>query len=47
MSDLTFNVVYEEAGQGWVYAHVPELPEVPPKARTFKKPEIWSATPFD
>jgi predicted RNase H-like HicB family nuclease len=28
MSDLTFNVVYEEAGQGWVYAHVPELPEV-------------------
>jgi predicted RNase H-like HicB family nuclease len=24
----TFNVVYEEAGDGWVYAHVPELPEV-------------------
>jgi predicted RNase H-like HicB family nuclease len=25
---LTFNVVYEDAGNGWVYAHVPELPEV-------------------
>jgi predicted RNase H-like HicB family nuclease len=24
----TFNVVYEDAGDGWVYAHVPELPEV-------------------
>ncbi len=24
----TFNVVYEDAGEGWVYAHVPELPEV-------------------
>ena len=21
-------VVYEDAGEGWVYAHVPELPEV-------------------
>jgi antitoxin HicB len=28
MSGLTFNVVYEDAGDGWVYAHVPELPEV-------------------
>ncbi len=28
MSALMFNVVYEDAGQGWVYAHVPELPEV-------------------
>jgi predicted RNase H-like HicB family nuclease len=28
MSALTFNVVYEDAGEGWVYAHVPELPEV-------------------
>ncbi len=28
MSPLTFNVVYEDAGEGWVYAHVPELPEV-------------------
>ena len=24
----TFNVVFEDAGDGWVYAHVPELPEV-------------------
>lgn len=28
MSAVTFNVVYEDAGEGWVYAHVPELPEV-------------------
>ncbi len=29
MSALRFNVVYEDAGEtGWVYAHVPELPEV-------------------
>ena len=28
MSALTFNVVYESAEDGWVYAHVPELPEV-------------------
>jgi antitoxin HicB len=28
VSSLTFNVVYEDAGEGWVYAHVPELPEV-------------------
>jgi predicted RNase H-like HicB family nuclease len=28
MSSFTFNVVYEDAGDGWVYAHVPELPEV-------------------
>jgi predicted RNase H-like HicB family nuclease len=28
MSGLTFNAVYEDAGDGWVYAHVPELPEV-------------------
>ena len=25
---LTFNVVFEDAGDGWVYWHVPELPEV-------------------
>jgi predicted RNase H-like HicB family nuclease len=24
----TFNVVYEDADEGWIYAHVPELPEV-------------------
>ena len=28
VSALRFNVVYEHAGEGWVYAHVPELPEV-------------------
>ena len=28
MSGLRFNAVYEDAGGGWVYAHVPELPEV-------------------
>lgn len=28
MSALQFNVVFEDAGEGWVYAHVPELPEV-------------------
>jgi len=25
---LKFNVVFEDAGDGWVYAHVQELPEV-------------------
>ena len=28
VSALRFNVVYEHAGEGWVYGHVPELPEV-------------------
>jgi predicted RNase H-like HicB family nuclease len=28
MAAHTFNVVYEDAGGGWVYAHVQELPEV-------------------
>jgi predicted RNase H-like HicB family nuclease len=28
MSALKFNVVFEDAGDGWVYAHVQELPEV-------------------
>ena len=28
MARLRFNVVYEDAGDGWVYAHVPELPEI-------------------
>jgi predicted RNase H-like HicB family nuclease len=28
LSVLTFNVVFEDAGEGWVYAHVPELPAV-------------------
>ena len=28
MTAHSFNVVFEDAGDGWVYAHVPELPEV-------------------
>lgn len=28
MSALKFNVVCEDAGDAWGYAHVPELPEV-------------------
>jgi predicted RNase H-like HicB family nuclease len=28
VAQLTFNAVFEDAGDGWVYAHVPELPEV-------------------
>ena len=28
MGALRFNVVFEDAGDGWVYAHVQELPEV-------------------
>jgi predicted RNase H-like HicB family nuclease len=30
----TFNVVFEDAGDGWVYAHVPELPEVHTQGKT-------------
>lgn len=28
VSEFTFNAVFEDAGNGWVYLHVPELPEV-------------------
>jgi predicted RNase H-like HicB family nuclease len=28
MGALTFHAVFEDAGGGWVYVHVPELPEV-------------------
>lgn len=28
MAAHTFSAVLEDAGDGWVYAHVPELPEV-------------------
>lgn len=34
VSGLEFNVVYEDAGDGWVYAHVPELPEVHTQGET-------------
>jgi predicted RNase H-like HicB family nuclease len=30
---LTFNAVFEDAGDGWVYVHVPELPEVQTQGR--------------
>lgn len=28
MAAHSFSVVFEDAGDGWVYAHVPALPEV-------------------
>ncbi|HTR90026.1 MAG TPA: type II toxin-antitoxin system HicB family antitoxin [Solirubrobacteraceae bacterium] len=37
MSGLTFNVVYEDGGDGWVYAHVPELPEVHTQGEDFQE----------
>ncbi len=37
MSAYTFSVVYEDAGDGWVYAHVPELPEVHTQGRGLDK----------
>lgn len=37
MSALRFNVVYEDAGEGWVYAHVPELPEVQTQGKTLEE----------
>lgn len=34
MESHTFHVVFEDAGDGWVYAHVPELPEVHTQGET-------------
>jgi predicted RNase H-like HicB family nuclease len=34
MAAHTFNAVYEDAGDGWVYVHVPELPEVHTQGET-------------
>ncbi len=34
MASHTFNVVFEDAGNGWVYAHVPALPEVHTQGET-------------
>ena len=34
MPSHTFHVVFEDAGDGWVYAHVPELPEVQTQGET-------------
>jgi predicted RNase H-like HicB family nuclease len=39
VSALRFNVVYEDAGEGWVYAHVPELPEVQTQGENIERPE--------
>ena len=33
----TFHVVFEDAGDGWVYAHVPELPEIHTQGETLDK----------
>ncbi len=33
----TFSVIYEGAGEGWVYAHVPELPEVHTQGRSLEE----------
>jgi predicted RNase H-like HicB family nuclease len=30
----TFNIVYQDAGDGWVYAHVPELADVHTQGET-------------
>jgi predicted RNase H-like HicB family nuclease len=37
MAGRTFNVVFEDAGDGWVYAHVPELPEVQTQGETLEQ----------
>lgn len=37
VSALRFNVVYEDAGEGWVYAHVAELPEVQTQGETLER----------
>ena len=34
MASQTFHVVFEDAGDGWVYAHVAELPEVHTQGQT-------------
>ncbi len=34
MRSHTFHAVFEDAGDGWVYAHVPELPEVQTQGET-------------
>ncbi len=37
MTAHTFNALYEDAGDGWVYAHVPELPEVHTQGATLEE----------
>ena len=41
MSDkLRFTAVYEPAEEGWVYAHVPELPEVHTQGRDLDEARV-------
>jgi predicted RNase H-like HicB family nuclease len=40
VSALRFNVVYEDAGDGWVYAHVPELPEVQTQGENLEQARV-------
>lgn len=40
MDGLKFNAVYEDAGEGWVYAHVPELPEVHTQGESLKEARL-------
>jgi predicted RNase H-like HicB family nuclease len=37
MAAHSFSVVFEDAGDGWVYAHVPELPEVQTQGESLKQ----------
>jgi predicted RNase H-like HicB family nuclease len=42
----TFNVVYEDAGDGLVYAHVPELPEVHTQGETLDQAREMARDPI-
>lgn len=41
VSALRFNVVYEDAGEGWVCAHVPSFPRSRSKARVWSRRVRW------
>jgi predicted RNase H-like HicB family nuclease len=40
MAPRVFNVVFEDAGNGWVYAHVPELPEVQTQGESLEEARV-------
>jgi predicted RNase H-like HicB family nuclease len=40
MAPRVFNVVFEDAGDGWVYAHVPELPEVQTQGESLEQARL-------
>jgi len=40
MAPRVFNVVFEDAGDGWVYAHVPELPEVQTQGESLEQARV-------